>query len=163
MLFLIRKQRQNKSRLVLAGLSTSLLLTYIFFMIGMEGTPGTPLCTFSAVAVHYTLLSSFCWMLVEAIVIFLGLHKDMFVVARDVRLLPAAVFSWGGENLKLCTFAIYFLLLLICVTWMVQALIVSNTIMIKRSWYWPGILQRFITHADNEVLGANVFKKFNHL
>ena len=94
-LFFPRKQRQNKSRLVLAGLATSLLLTYIFFMIGMEGTPGTPLCTFSAVTVHYTLLSAFCWMLVEAIVIYLGLHKDMFVVARDVRVLPAAIFSWG--------------------------------------------------------------------
>ena len=92
---LLRSQRVNKSRLVLAGLATSLLLMYIFFMIGMGGMPGTPLCTFSAVAVHYTLLSAFCWMLVEAIVIYLGLHKALYVVSRDVKLIPACVFSWG--------------------------------------------------------------------
>ena len=93
-----RKQRQNKIRQVLAGLSFFLLLTYIFFMIGMKGTPGSSLCIFTAVTVHYTLLSAFCWMLVEAVVIYLGLHRNMFALSTDVRVKPAATFAIGKEG-----------------------------------------------------------------
>ena len=90
-----RKQKQNKGRLILAGLSFSLLLTYAFFLLAMVGSPGSHLCTFAAVAVHYSLLSAFCWMVVEAIVLYLGIHKNLFQVSTDVKILPAVVFSYG--------------------------------------------------------------------
>ena len=40
-------------------------------------------------------------MLVEAIVIYLGLHKALYVVSRDIKLIPAGVFSWGWFSIPM--------------------------------------------------------------
>ncbi|XP_063677731.1 uncharacterized protein LOC134813781 [Bolinopsis microptera] len=55
------------------GLSVSLLLAYIFLLIGPDLVADEGVCYFFSILVHFCFLSAFCWMLCEAINLYLRL------------------------------------------------------------------------------------------
>ena len=92
---LCRKNRHHSEKKVIASLCTSLLMTYVFFLVGLDGSPGTPSCKMAAVMVHYSLLSSFSWMFVLALSVYLAIHELIFRLSDDINVKKSALFSWG--------------------------------------------------------------------
>jgi hypothetical protein len=65
--FLIfRKWRSYLDSKIVASLSLSLFLMYLVFVTGFTQTSSKPVCIGIAATLHYLILSSFCWMFVEA-------------------------------------------------------------------------------------------------
>lgn len=93
--FLVRQHRQHTGKQALACLAASLTATYTFFLVGVDGSLNSDICRFAAVSVHYTLLSSFCWMSIQAVAIFLSIHKRMFKISTDVNVKWSALYAWG--------------------------------------------------------------------
>ena len=64
------EMRKNRIQQVIFGMSVSLLITYILFLMLIEKNEylGDVTCQVGAVLMHYFLLSAFCWTLVEALV-----------------------------------------------------------------------------------------------
>ncbi|KAL5251874.1 hypothetical protein ACHWQZ_G014876 [Mnemiopsis leidyi] len=55
------------------GLSTSLLFAYIFLLIGPDLVEDEGVCYFFSILTHFCFLSAFCWMLCEAVNLYLRL------------------------------------------------------------------------------------------
>ncbi len=97
MLFSFRKLRKTKfhSQTVLVQLSVSLLCTDVIFLAGIDKTDDHAACLVVAALLHYFLLASAAWMLVEGIVQY---HRCVNVLKGYITehfLLKSSVACWG--------------------------------------------------------------------
>lgn len=70
-----RKLRQGRAQQTLFNLALSLLLSMLVFLIGVKQTHNHVLCTVVAILLHYLIIVSFMWMLMEAILQYLTFVK----------------------------------------------------------------------------------------
>lgn len=97
--FLIfKKLRKGIVTKVLCSLTASLLLSLIVFIAGINQTSSKTGCIFAAALLHYLLMTSFCWMLVEAVQQYLRLVK-VFDTYIPRFMLKASIFAWGSPLL----------------------------------------------------------------
>ena len=69
--------RKNVPSKVLIGLCTSIGFIIILFIAFIERTNPPWLCTTTSALLHFFILNSFCWMLVEAATLYLKVVKVM--------------------------------------------------------------------------------------
>ncbi|GFS02900.1 adhesion G-protein coupled receptor G4 [Elysia marginata] len=73
----IKKLRQGRPQQTMFQLSLSLVLSWFVFLIGIERTSNYTGCVVVAALLHYLMLTSFMWMLMEAVVQYLLFVKIM--------------------------------------------------------------------------------------
>ncbi|XP_052833922.1 adhesion G-protein coupled receptor G6 isoform X1 [Octopus bimaculoides] len=80
---------------ILVNLCISLAVTYLIFLVGFQeySTKLTAVCKAMAALLHYSLLSSFMWMSVEALHIYLGLF--VFKTIRSSFIKRSSILVWG--------------------------------------------------------------------
>ncbi|XP_065678687.1 adhesion G-protein coupled receptor G4 isoform X2 [Hydra vulgaris] len=91
-----RKLRSQLAPKILVALSTNLMLTLILFLAFVEKTKPPAICKVVASLIQFFLLSTFCWMSVEAF----NLYQMFVKVFRGSLssykfLLKSAAFAWG--------------------------------------------------------------------
>ncbi|XP_042868841.1 uncharacterized protein LOC122266561 isoform X1 [Penaeus japonicus] len=92
--FLFKKWRRSLSNKILVNLSFSVFCSIVIFLAGIDQTWDVTLCRGVAVGLHYFILASFGWMLVEAVHQYLKFVK---VVGTYIPrfLWKASVCAWG--------------------------------------------------------------------
>ncbi len=80
---------------VLVNLAVAMLCADIVFLAGINQAANTKLCIAIAAILHYFLLVSFAWMLVEAIVHYYRYVNVLDKHITDNFMLKTAVPSWG--------------------------------------------------------------------
>ncbi|XP_067138175.1 adhesion G-protein coupled receptor G6-like isoform X2 [Centruroides vittatus] len=91
---LFEKLRKGTVRKVLFNLSLSILFSLIVFVSGINQVSSKIGCILVAALLHYLLLVSLCWMLVEAFQQYLRLVK-VFDTYVPKFMLKATIFAWG--------------------------------------------------------------------
>ncbi|XP_023223025.1 adhesion G-protein coupled receptor G6-like [Centruroides sculpturatus] len=91
---LFEKLRKGTVRKVLFNLSLSILFSLIVFVSGINQVSSKVGCILVAALLHYLLLVSLCWMLVEAFQQYLRLVK-VFDTYVPKFMLKATIFAWG--------------------------------------------------------------------
>lgn len=94
---LFRSWRRDYSNKIWLQLCISILILSICFLVVVfaQFQENDILCLLTGVALHYSVLSSFCWMLVAAV---LSYRRLVLVFSRDAshKLLRASAFAWGA-------------------------------------------------------------------
>eukprot|EP00795_Rhopilema_esculentum_P015071 gene15071-6236_t len=88
-----RNLRTSTANRVLLHLSVSLMMTMVIFLVGSLVTSTTG-CKIISTLLHYFVLASFCWMVVEAF----NIYRSFVVVfpkGSSKFLLQASIFAWG--------------------------------------------------------------------
>ncbi|XP_055937332.1 uncharacterized protein LOC129966790 isoform X1 [Argiope bruennichi] len=89
-----RKWRKDVKHKVLFNLSLALISFLLIFLIGIEKTESRYGCMTVAVLLHFFMLASFTWMLVEAFMQYLSLVKVIGTyIPRLIQ--KAMIFAWG--------------------------------------------------------------------
>ncbi|XP_063609236.1 uncharacterized protein LOC134783250 isoform X2 [Penaeus indicus] len=98
--FLFKKWRRSLSNKILVNLSFSVFCSMVIFLAGIDQTWDVTLCRGVAVGLHYFILASFGWMLVEAVHQYLKFVK---VVGTYIPrfLWKASVCAWGTPVLPI--------------------------------------------------------------
>ncbi|XP_037775671.1 LOW QUALITY PROTEIN: uncharacterized protein LOC119572665 [Penaeus monodon] len=98
--FLFKKWRRSLSNKILVNLSFSVFCSMVIFLAGINQTWDITLCRGVAVGLHYFILASFGWMLVEAVHQYLKFVK---VVGTYIPrfLWKASVCAWGTPVLPI--------------------------------------------------------------
>ncbi|KAK3852894.1 hypothetical protein Pcinc_040538 [Petrolisthes cinctipes] len=104
--FLFKKWRRSLSNKILVNLSFSVFCSVVIFVAGIDQTWNVKLCRAVAVALHYFILTSFAWMLVE------GVHQYLKFVKVVGTYIPrflwkASVCAWGIPILPVLVLLIY--------------------------------------------------------
>ncbi|XP_069175729.1 uncharacterized protein [Procambarus clarkii] len=104
--FLFKKWRRSLSNKILVHLSFSVFCSVVIFLAGINQTWNDILCRGVAVGLHYFLLTSFAWMLVEAVHQYLKFVK---VVGTYIPrfLWKASVCAWGIPLLPILVVLVY--------------------------------------------------------
>lgn len=104
--FLFQKWRRRLSNKILASLSTAILGSLVVFLAGIQQTLVPELCRAVAVALHYFILASFGWMLVEAVHQY---HKFVKVFSTYIPrfMWKASVCAWGAPLLPIIAVLVY--------------------------------------------------------
>ncbi|KAK7493677.1 hypothetical protein BaRGS_00015189, partial [Batillaria attramentaria] len=94
--FLIRIQRMNTSSKILVSLCVALALSDLVFVVGMQDyTLKHPAaCKAVSMLLHFCLLSSMCWMLMEAFYLYLSFVRIFRTISTDI-ILKFSCFAWG--------------------------------------------------------------------
>ncbi|XP_071533379.1 uncharacterized protein [Panulirus ornatus] len=104
--FLFKKWRRSLSNKILVNLSFSVFCSVVIFMAGINQTRSVILCRGVAVGLHYFILASFGWMLVEAVHQYLKFVK---VVGTYIPrfLWKASICAWGIPVLPILVVLVY--------------------------------------------------------
>ncbi|KAL4227170.1 G-protein coupled receptor [Mactra antiquata] len=89
-----RKLRQGRAQQTLFNLSLSLLLSMLIFLVGIKQTHNDTVCIVVAILLHYLILVSFMWMLMEAILQYLTFVKILGTYITRF-MLKTVVPAWG--------------------------------------------------------------------
>ncbi|GFO40871.1 G-protein coupled receptor [Plakobranchus ocellatus] len=100
--FCIKKLRKIRPQQVMFQLSIALLLSWIVFLAGMDRTSDHGSCIATAAILHYLILASFLWMLMEGIVQCLLFMKVMTSYFSHFWW-KAALLSWGVPAIPVIT------------------------------------------------------------
>ncbi|XP_074662603.1 adhesion G-protein coupled receptor G4-like [Tubulanus polymorphus] len=107
---LFQKLRKSNPSKVLINLCASLLFLNLCFVIGSLATSNSdnlPGCKTAAVFIHYFLLSSFAWMLIESFYMYMALIKVLNTYISRF-MLKAMLFGWGFPlPILIITLAVY--------------------------------------------------------
>ncbi|XP_065180637.1 uncharacterized protein LOC135811337 [Sycon ciliatum] len=89
--------RKMVSNQIIAGISLSLLLLLVFFMLATSKyfMRSYSVCVFGSMAIHFFLLSAFCWMAVGGYNLYIQLIKVFKRSTGSNFLIKAMVFSYG--------------------------------------------------------------------
>lgn len=101
-----RKLRQGRAQQTLFNLSLALLLSMLVFLVGIKQTHSDVVCKVVAILLHYLILVSFMWMLMEAILQYLTFVKILGTYITRFTL-KTVVPAWGRScplNTVRCTF-----------------------------------------------------------
>ncbi|XP_042216045.1 uncharacterized protein LOC121862116 isoform X2 [Homarus americanus] len=104
--FLFKKWRRSLSNKILVNLSFSVFCSVVIFLAGINQTWNLILCRGVAVGLHYFILASFGWMLVEAVHQYLKFVK-VFGTYIPRFLWKASVCAWGIPLLPILTLLVY--------------------------------------------------------
>ncbi|KAK3800511.1 hypothetical protein RRG08_043829 [Elysia crispata] len=107
-----KKLRQGRAQQTLFNMSIALLCFQLVFLFGVKQTAVWPVCLVVAVLLHYLILVSFAWMLIEAVLQYLTFVKVLgtyisrytlktVLPAWGVPLLPVAAVLFTDYNLYL--------------------------------------------------------------
>ncbi|XP_071533462.1 uncharacterized protein [Panulirus ornatus] len=104
--FLFKKWRRHLRNKILVNLSFSIFCSIVIFLAGINQTWNDILCRSVAVALHYFILASFGWMLVEAVHQYLKFVK---VVGTYIPrfMWKASVSAWGAPVLPIIVVLVY--------------------------------------------------------
>ncbi|XP_053647572.2 uncharacterized protein [Cherax quadricarinatus] len=104
--FLFKKWRRPLSNKILVNLSFSVFCSIVIFLAGIDQTWNVILCRSVAVALHYFILASFGWMLVEAVHQYLKFVK---VVGTYIPrfMWKASVTAWGVPVLPIIVVLVF--------------------------------------------------------
>ncbi|XP_067131905.1 uncharacterized protein [Centruroides vittatus] len=91
---MFEKLRKGVVSKVLCNLASAILLSLIVFVSGIDRISSEKGCIFVAALLHYSLMASFCWMLVEALQQYLKLVKVLNTYIPKF-MLKASIFAWG--------------------------------------------------------------------
>lgn len=89
-----RKLRQGRAQQTLFNLSLALLLSMLVFLVGIKQTHSDVVCKVVAILLHYLILVSFMWMLMEAILQYLTFVKILGTYITRFTL-KTVVPAWG--------------------------------------------------------------------
>nr|KAG5695718.1 hypothetical protein BaRGS_004463 [Batillaria attramentaria] len=91
-----RIQRMNTSSKILVSLCVALALSDLVFVVGMQDyTLKHPAaCKAVSMLLHFCLLSSMCWMLMEAFYMYLSFVRIFRTISTDI-ILKFSCFAWG--------------------------------------------------------------------
>ena len=78
---------------ILASMCVMLLVSQILFIAGIDQTSNMPTCRIVAVILHFCLLSTFCWILVEGYDIYINLTNVFEARTRTHLLLKYSLFA----------------------------------------------------------------------
>lgn len=93
-----RQLRKGRGQQTLLNLSLALLCSMVIFLAGMERTDSYYGCITVAALMHYFLLVSFMWMLVEGFLQYLRFVRVLGTyVPRFI--LKASIPAWGRSNI----------------------------------------------------------------
>ena len=92
--FSSRKLRQGRAQQTLFNLAVALLCSMMLFLIGIKQTHHDTLCMIVAVLLHYFILVSFMWMLMEAILQYLTFVKILGTYITRFTL-KTVIPAWG--------------------------------------------------------------------
>ena len=96
-LFISRKLRQKIPAKILICLCTSLLLLLVVFVVGVKQTEQAHICHIVAGMLHYFTLTTFAWMLVEAVNLYRTIVK-VFTTGNESRFFKwMFVYAWGKK------------------------------------------------------------------
>ncbi|XP_023223192.1 adhesion G-protein coupled receptor G6-like [Centruroides sculpturatus] len=90
---MFKKLRKGVVSKVLCNLASAILLSLIVFVSGIDQISSEKGCIFAAALLHYSLMASFCWMLIEALQQYLKLVKVLDTYIPKF-MLKASVFAW---------------------------------------------------------------------
>ena len=90
----IRKFRKKQPQRILMNLCLALLGLYVAFIVGIDRRHPTTVCIVFGFLIHYFLLASMAWMLVEAVNMYLMFIK-VLNVAISRFMLKASLCAWG--------------------------------------------------------------------
>ncbi|XP_055958759.1 adhesion G-protein coupled receptor G6 isoform X2 [Patella vulgata] len=97
MFLIFKKLRERRPQHIMFNLALAMLFSWIVFLAGTKQTGDHVGCIVVAVLLHYFILASFMWMLVEGILLYfmfvrvLGTYVSNFV-------LKAAILAWGKKT-----------------------------------------------------------------
>ncbi|XP_067047272.1 adhesion G protein-coupled receptor L3-like isoform X2 [Acropora muricata] len=77
------------------NLVTTLAMAQVFFLAGIKSTQDQAFCTTVAALIHYFYLSSFCWMLIEGVMLYL-LIIEVYNVAVKLRYCYLSAYGFPG-------------------------------------------------------------------
>jgi len=93
---LFRNLRRKLPPKILISLSISLSAVLIIFLAGAEKTEPRIGCQVVAGLLHYFILTTFCWMAIEALNLYRNFVKVFSGGASNFKfLIKASLFSWG--------------------------------------------------------------------
>nr|AEK99382.1 lipoprotein receptor [Callinectes sapidus] len=91
---LFKKWRRRLGNQILVSLACAIMISFVVFLTGIQQTMNPIMCRAVAVTLHYFILASFGWMLVEAVHQYLRLVKVLGVyIPRFMR--KASICAWG--------------------------------------------------------------------
>ena len=122
-LHFVRKLRKLTPQQILFNMALSMLVSWVVFLAGFTRTGDYLLCLWVAVLLHYFILASFMWMLMEGLLQYLMLVKVLHVIG-DRFIQKVALTAWGqlvglsvgtcGQQYDYCTLIVcYFLAVLL--------------------------------------------------
>ena len=95
--FLYRQLRQGRHQRVLVNLAVSMLLSWVVFLAGFERVESHVGCLAVAALLHYLILASFLWMLMEGVLAYL-LFVKVFGTPVSHYMVKASLFAWGKSD-----------------------------------------------------------------
>lgn len=92
--FFLRKFREGNAQKTLFQISVAQLISWLLFLVGVEQTQNPFVCVAVAAVLHYFLLATFMWMLMEAV---LQYHAFVKVFGTHISyfMLKASLIAWG--------------------------------------------------------------------
>ena len=96
-LSIFRHLRNGRGQQVLVNLSLAMLCSAIIFLVGMDKTSNKIGCVVVAALLHYFILVSFMWMLVEGVLQYLRFVKVLGTYIPRF-LLKSAIPAWGKKQ-----------------------------------------------------------------
>ncbi|XP_074607629.1 adhesion G-protein coupled receptor D1-like isoform X2 [Acropora palmata] len=87
--------KHNQQSHVHINLVTTLAMAQVFFLAGIKSTQDQDFCTTVAALIHYFYLSSFCWMLIEGVMLYL-LIIEVYNVAVKLRYCYLSAYGFPG-------------------------------------------------------------------
>jgi hypothetical protein len=94
LILIIKILRENQAMQILLNLCTALLLTMLFFVIGIESSKYGNWCRAAAILIHYFALASIMWMLMEGVNFYVNLVK-VFGARSSKIVLKYSLVGWG--------------------------------------------------------------------
>ena len=89
-----RQLRQGRHQRVLVNLAVSMLLSWVVFLAGFERVESHVGCLAVAALLHYLILASFLWMLMEGVLAYL-LFVKVFGTPVSHYMFKASLLAWG--------------------------------------------------------------------
>lgn len=97
-LLFCRKLRKGRAQQTLFNLALSMLCSWVIFLIGIKQTYHFIGCLIVAILLHYFILASFMWMLMEAFLQYLTFVKVLGTYVTRYTL-KSVIAAWGEKNI----------------------------------------------------------------
>ena len=104
---LFDKWRRNLANKVVFNLAVAIFGSLVVFIFGINQTQNDILCRTMAVLLHYFILASFGWMMIEGVILYYRMVKVYNTHMPSRFLWKASIFSWGLPLLPILALLIY--------------------------------------------------------
>lgn len=108
--FIDRKLRKGRAQQTLFNLALAMLCSWVIFLVGIKQTYHFIGCLIVAILLHYFILASFMWMLMEAFLQYLTFVKVLGTYVTRYTL-KSVIAAWGESTLLSLSFTFHISLL----------------------------------------------------